>query len=427
MMLRAMSSGQLATSLDLVLAGEAAAEPPLLRQVVLVVRPDRERVGAGDRDLQVVLRGRLQEGELVVVVRLAERDGADRGRLRVVLVVERAHGAARLEAVRVRDCPGIHLAALLLAVPDPVDARRLLESHAVAARPAGDLVGVPLVLPEKLDELLVVLDADLLAPLARMLDVALLERLAGRGLHEPRRLGQRADLVRQELDFAVRAHAAASVVAVFAFPSRPSFSRATGSETYWRSPFGTSAISSTPRSRRALDEGCDLPRLLRNRAPRVEDAGEEQLVEALGDVVDARRVEVDPDRVHGQLGEPAARAGAPRRRTSARERASGRRKASRAPRRGRPGEASSSRARNGSSSTTSSASIPSSAGFRTPSAIVFGVTPVPCASANGDGSVTMRGAGQRRDVLPSRAARRASARRSSPREPGRRCSCRGNG
>ena len=186
---------QLAASLDLVLAGEASSEPALLGQVVLVVRPDGERVRAGDRNLQVVLRDGLEERELVVVVRLGQRDRAGRRRLRVVLVVEGADRAAGLEAVRVGDRPGVHLAPLLLAVPDDVDAGRLLEAHAVLAGPAGDLVGVALVLLEELDELLVILDADLLAPDARVLDVALLERLARGGLDEPRRLRQRADLV----------------------------------------------------------------------------------------------------------------------------------------------------------------------------------------------------------------------------------------
>src|SRR5437870_12747476 len=98
-----------------------------------------------------------------------------------------------------RDRSGVHLAALLLAVPDHVHAGRLLESYAVLARPAGDLVGVSLVLLQEVDELLVALDADLLAPEERMLDVALFERLARGGLDEPRRLRERADLVGQEL------------------------------------------------------------------------------------------------------------------------------------------------------------------------------------------------------------------------------------
>ena len=208
MMFRAMSSVSCAASVDLVLPGQASAEAARLRQVVLVVRPHGERVGARDRDLQLVLGRGLEKRELVVVVRLAQRDGADRRRLRVVLVVERADRAARLEAVRVRDRPRVHLAPLLLAVPDHVDTGRLLEPQAVAARPAGDLVRVALVLAQELDELLVPVDLELLAPGLRMLDVALLERLARRGLDEPGRLRERPHLVCQELDVAVRAHAA---------------------------------------------------------------------------------------------------------------------------------------------------------------------------------------------------------------------------
>ena len=83
----------------------------------------------------------------------------------------------------------------------------------------------------------------------------------------------------------------------------PTFSRATASETYWRSPFGTSATSSIPRALELPDEGCDLARLLGRGAASVEHAGEEELVEALGDRVGLRRVEVDSDPVHGQVGE----------------------------------------------------------------------------------------------------------------------------
>src|SRR5207302_5992906 len=132
--------------------------------------------------------------------------------------------AAGLEALRVRDRPGVHLTALLLAVPDDVDAGRLLEAQAVPARPAGDLVGVPLVLLKELDQLLVAVDTEPLAPDPCVLDVAFVQRLAGRGLHEPGRLGERADLVGEKLQ--VVAHAAASVVAVFDLPRRATFSRA---------------------------------------------------------------------------------------------------------------------------------------------------------------------------------------------------------
>src|SRR5207247_6398634 len=86
---------------ELLASSVAGADPAGLRAVVLVVRPDRKRVGAGDRDLQVVVRDRLEEGELVVVVRLAQRRLGDDRRLRVVVVVEDADGAPRRKAVRV--------------------------------------------------------------------------------------------------------------------------------------------------------------------------------------------------------------------------------------------------------------------------------------------------------------------------------------
>ena len=52
------------------------------------------------------------------------------------------------------------------------------------------------------------------------------------------------------------------------------------------------------------DERCDLARFLEHRAPRVEDSREQHLAEALGHVARRRRIEVDADRVHGQVGEP---------------------------------------------------------------------------------------------------------------------------
>ena len=191
----------------------AGADPACLRTVVLVVRPDRECVGTGDRDLQVVVRDRLEEGELVVVVGLAQRRLGDNRGLRVVLVVEAADGAPRRKAVRVVDRPRVHLAPLLLAVEDDLEACTLEQAEGVPARPAAELVFVGAAALKLLDELLMAVHAHLLAPAPRMLDVALLERPAGVRLHEPRRLRERSDLVGQEL------HAAAPTVAVLAAPS----------------------------------------------------------------------------------------------------------------------------------------------------------------------------------------------------------------
>src|SRR5437763_8268355 len=224
----------------------SCAVPSVLMRVLFVVGPDGERVSARDLDLQVVVRDRLEERELVVVVRLTQRRLGHHRRLGVVLVVEAAHRAAWLEAVRVVDRPRVHLGALLLAVVDDLDPGALEQAKRVAARPAPELslVGIPSL--QCLDQLLVAVDADLLAPGSGVLDVAVGERCPGRGLDQPRRLRQRTDLVRQEF----HAHAAASTVAVLAVPNRSSFSRAIRSETNWRSPFGTRAICSTSRSLR---------------------------------------------------------------------------------------------------------------------------------------------------------------------------------
>src|SRR6185312_14837764 len=228
---------------ELLVPPVSSADASRLRPVVLVVRPDGDRVRARHRDLQVVIRDRLKELELVVVVRLAQRRLVrDRG-LRVVLVVEAPHRAAGGKSVRMVDRPGVHLGALLLAVVDDLDAGALEQPERIAARPAAELGLVGIATLQGLDQLFVTVDTDLLAPGTGVLDVTVAERRPGRGLDQPGRLGERADLVRQKL-----LQAAASTVAVFAAPSRPSFSCAIRSETNWRSPFGTSATCSTSRS-----------------------------------------------------------------------------------------------------------------------------------------------------------------------------------
>jgi hypothetical protein len=93
------------------------------------------------------------------------------------------------------DGPRVHLAPLLLAVEDDLEPGALEQPEGVAARPPAELVLVGAAAPKLLDELLVAVHAHLLAPACGMLDIALLERPAGVRLHEPRRLGERSDLV----------------------------------------------------------------------------------------------------------------------------------------------------------------------------------------------------------------------------------------
>ena len=352
------------------------------------------------------LRGRLEERELVVVVRLAERDRA-RGRgLRVVLVVERAHRAARLEAVRVGDRPRVHLAALLLAVPDPRRRRPTPggarssgspsgRSRPGRARPAGGArraARSPRRRPSR--------------PSCRACSMS----LSSSGL--PAEVFTSHGGFASEPTSCVRNLTSPFVLtqqppSLPSSPCRaaPSFSRATCSETYWRSPFGTRAISLHPALVELLDEGRDLARLLEHRAARVEDAGEEQLVEALGDAV-ARASRRSRSRSRPRAGRRALRrAGAARRRTSARARASG-----------PPASASSasatssrSRARPRARGTAPRARrarrrSPSSCGFRTPSAIALGVDA---------GSVRERKRRRQRHEARRRAEARRTARRAA--------------
>src|SRR5438034_3568145 len=146
----------------------------------------------------------------------------------------------------------VHLAPALLAVVDDVETGLLEQAHRVARRPVLDLGQLGLAeiaAAQKLERLLAVVEAELLAPALRLGDVTLLQRTAGESLHPPGQLGERADLSRQEPNVI---HAAASVAtAVLARPSRTSFSRAIRSGTYCRSPLGTSASSRTPRSSRS--------------------------------------------------------------------------------------------------------------------------------------------------------------------------------
>ena len=93
------------------------------------------------------------------------------------------------------DGPGVHFRPLLLAVVDDLDARTLEQSQRVTARPAAEFGLVHIALLEGLDKLLVAVDAQLLAPSARVLDVACLQRCPRGRLHQPRRLGERTYLM----------------------------------------------------------------------------------------------------------------------------------------------------------------------------------------------------------------------------------------
>src|SRR5919202_5158404 len=216
--------------------------------VMLVVRPVDDRVRARERRLQAPVGARGEEAVLVHVVRPLDRRLLDDRRLGVVLVVERADRPALLEAARVPDDVVVHLRPPLLAVVDDVEAGTLQEREPVARRPVVDqaqLVLAELVPPEHLDELLRAVELELPRPALRLGDVVLLDRPAGERLHAPGWLGEAADLTGLELHVG---HAAVSFARrVRAAPSRARFSRAIGSETYWRSPFGTSATRSTAR------------------------------------------------------------------------------------------------------------------------------------------------------------------------------------
>ena len=121
-------------------AGGVGVAEVMVLEVALVEGPVRDGVGARDRDLQVTGRRRPQEGELVVVVGLAQGDGPDHGGLRVVLVVEGPDAAPPLEAVRVSHGPRVHLAPLLFTVVDGVQSGSLLHPQSVPAGPLLDLV-----------------------------------------------------------------------------------------------------------------------------------------------------------------------------------------------------------------------------------------------------------------------------------------------
>jgi hypothetical protein len=145
--------------------------------------------------------------ELVHVLGAVHRGRLDDSGLRVVLVVEGAYGAARLEAVREGGDVVVHLRAPLLAVVDDVEADFLEQSDGVDDCPIlyfrqfgfAESTGA-----KQIQEALVSLDLESTTPPFRLADVGLLERPAGEGLHAPGRLAQAADLAGEEADLAHR-------------------------------------------------------------------------------------------------------------------------------------------------------------------------------------------------------------------------------
>src|SRR5439155_1840270 len=135
--------------------------------VVLVVRPVDKRVRPGERDLEPTVGTGGEEAVLVDVVRAVDRRLLDARRLRVVLVVERSHRAALLEAARMPDDVVVHLGSALLAVVDDVDPGALEQGEPVARRPVVDqakLLLADLAAAEHLDELVSVVELERAAP-----------------------------------------------------------------------------------------------------------------------------------------------------------------------------------------------------------------------------------------------------------------------
>jgi hypothetical protein len=114
---------------------------------------------------------------------------------------EGADAAAALESVGVADGPVVHLGALLLAVVDDVEARALLQPYGIEAGPALQL-GLLLLAEgrvlQQIDQPLVLWNLEPLAPAAGFLDVFIVQRLAGVGLHPPAGLVEGSDLVGQQ-------------------------------------------------------------------------------------------------------------------------------------------------------------------------------------------------------------------------------------
>ena len=159
------------------------------------------------------------ELELLHVLRARNGRRLHDGGLCVVLVVERAHGAARLEAAGEGGDMVVHLRPLLLAVVDHVEADALEQADRVDRGPVVYFRQVEAPAAQSFDECFVALHLEPAAPLFGRGEIALLERPAGERLHPPGRLGEAADLAGDEAE-AAHANSASSVAAC---PRRASF------------------------------------------------------------------------------------------------------------------------------------------------------------------------------------------------------------
>ena len=225
----------------------------------------------------------------------------DDGGLGVVLVVERAHGPTRLEAPRERRDVVVHLRPALLAVVDDVEARLLQKLDGVRRRPVVDLREGQAAGAKTLDELVVAVHLEPLAPPLGLGEVVLFERPVGERLHAPGRLGQAADLAGEEAN--AQADTRSSLVARRGRARDRRASRArssrgrTGGRRWARARSPQDCARPTARRRSRSRRGLRAPSSGRRRHRR----GLARVV--LGHRLERRAVEVDAHRGHGRVGQ----------------------------------------------------------------------------------------------------------------------------
>src|SRR5439155_10786271 len=154
--------------------------------------------------------------------------------------------------------PRVHLAPLLFAVVRGVEAGRLLHPQAVAAGPSLEFLFLVLALERSAlqqgDEVLVPLDADPLSPRLGLLQVLVVEWLAGVGLDPPAGLVERADLMGEQRRGCEVGHRSASFTPADTSPSRRTFrlarsrGRNSSSQLEERSSAGGFSVSAIRRA-----------------------------------------------------------------------------------------------------------------------------------------------------------------------------------